>query len=237
LGFAAAATLISAAVRAEIALQFGAVPLGNLLIPVVVGGDGTLGVSLSDPPEQARFGRLELASVPPDDDGRPGVLAVLAAVNATADGLGRQAKTRAVTAPGPAGRIGAVRRGIPPPGVFCALLTEALDGTDFPLPPPCGTTSDGLLRVARDRFVTGAIVFQFRAGTEGTGWSARASISATLSIELVNGALVPRVRPRPAEIDLDIDTWVEVLGAIFRPAADRSRSRGGRRGTHFQKAH
>jgi hypothetical protein len=86
---------------------------------------------------------------------------------------------------------------------------------DFPLPPPCGTTSDGLLRVARDRLVTGAIVFEFRAGTEGTGWSARASISATLSIELVNGALVPRVRPRPAEIDLDIDTWVEVLGAIF----------------------
>jgi hypothetical protein len=30
-----------------------------------------------------------------------------------------------------------------------------------------------------------------------------------------NGALLPRVRPRPAEIDLDIDTWVEVLGAIF----------------------
>ena len=34
-------------------------------------------------------------------------------------------------------------------------------------------------------------------------------------MELVNGALVPRVRARPAEIDLDIDTWVEVLGAIF----------------------
>ena len=214
LGFAAAAPLISAAVRAEIALQFGAVPLGDLKIPVTVGGDGTLGVSLSGPPEQARFGRLELASVGPDDDGRPGVLAVLAAVNATADGLHREAKTRTVTAPGQrAGLVlsaEAFRR-----HVFCALLTEALDSTDFPVPPPCGATSDGLLRVARDRFVTGAIVFEFRAGTEGTGWSARASISATLSIELVNGVLVPRVRPRPAEIDLDIDTWVEVLGAIF----------------------
>src|SRR5689334_5590736 len=55
LGFAAAASLISVAVRTEIALQFGAVPLGNLAIPVAVGGDGTLGVSLSGPPEQARF--------------------------------------------------------------------------------------------------------------------------------------------------------------------------------------
>jgi hypothetical protein len=49
----------------------------------------------------------------------------------------------------------------------------------------------------------------------GTGWSARASLSATLTIELVNGALVPRVRPRPAEVDLNIDTWVEALGALF----------------------
>jgi hypothetical protein len=97
LGFAAAAPLISAAVRAEVALQFGAVPLGNLAIPVTVGGDGTLGVSLSGPPEQARFGSLDLASVGLDEDGRPGVLAVLAAVNAGADGLDRQAKTRTVT--------------------------------------------------------------------------------------------------------------------------------------------
>ncbi len=214
LGFAASAPLISAAVRAEIALQFGAVPLGDLKIPVIVGGDGTLGVSLSGPPAQARFGRLELASVGPDDDGRPGVLAVLAAVNASAEGLHREAKTRTATAPGQrAGLVlsaDAFRR-----HVFCPLLTEALDNTDFPVPPPCGVTSDGLLRVARDRFVSGAIVFEFRAGTEGTGWSARASISATLSIELANGVLVPRVRPRPADIDLDIDTWLEVLGAIF----------------------
>jgi hypothetical protein len=214
LGFAAAASLISAAVRTEIALQFGAVPLGNLAIPVAVGGDGTLGVSLSGPPEQARFGRLELASVGPDDDGHPGVLAVLAAVDAGADGLDSQAKTRTVTAPGQrAGLVlsaEAFRR-----HVFCALLSEALDGTDFPLPPPCGTSSDGLLRAARDRFVTGAIVFEFRAGAEGTGWNARASLSATLTIELVNGTLVPRVRPRPAEVDLNIDTWLEVLGAVF----------------------
>jgi hypothetical protein len=99
--------------------------------------------------------------------------------------------------------------------VFCALLAEALDGTGFPLPPPCGTTSDGLLRVARDRFTTGAIVFEFRAGAEGTGWNARASLSATLTIELVNGVLVPQVQARPAEVDLNIDTWLEVLGAIF----------------------
>ena len=214
LGFAAAASLISAAVRTEIALQFGAVPLGNLAIPVAVGGDGTLGVSLSGPPEQARFGRLELASVGPDDDGHPGVLAVLAAVDAGADGLDSQAKTRTVTAPGQrAGLVlsaEAFRR-----HVFCALLTEALDGTGFPLPPPCGTSSDGLLRVARDRFVTGAIVFEFRAGAEGTGWNARASLSATLTIELVNGGLVPRVRPRAAQVDLNIDTWLEVLGAVF----------------------
>ena len=214
LGFAAASPLISAAVRAEIALQFGAMPLGNLAIPVTVGGDGTLGVSLTGPPEQARFGSLELASVGADDDGRPGVLAVLASVDAGADGLDSYAKTRTVTAPGQRAALvlsaEAFRR-----DVFCELLTEALDGTGFPLPPPCGTTSDGLLRVARDRFVTGAIVFEFRAGTEGTGWSARASLSATLTIELVNGALVPRVRPRPAEVDLNIDTWVEVLGALF----------------------
>jgi hypothetical protein len=214
LGFAAAAPLISAAVRAELALEFGVVPLGNLAIPVTDGGDGTLGVTLSGSAEQARFGRLELASVGPDDDGRPGVLALLAAVRATAQGVNREAKTGIVTSPGQ--RAGlllsaeAFRR-----EVFCALLTEALDGTDFPLPPPCGTTSDGLLRVAQDRFTTGAIVFEFRAGTEGTGWSARASLSATLSIELVNGVLVPRVRARPADVDLDIDTWVEVLGAIF----------------------
>jgi hypothetical protein len=214
LGFAAAAPLISAAVRAEIARQFGAVPLGDLAIPVAVGGDGTLGISLSGAPEQARFGRLELASVGPDDDGRPGVLAVLAAVDATVEGLDTAAKTRTVTAPGQrAGLVlsaEAFRR-----HVFCVLLTEALDGTDFPLPPPCGATSNGLLQVARDRFETGAIVFEFKASTGGTGWSARASISATMSIELVNGALVPQVRPRPADIDLDIDTWVEVLGAIF----------------------
>ncbi len=142
------------------------------------------------------------------------MLAVLAAVKATADGVDRKAKTRTVTAPGQrAGLVlsaEAFRR-----QVFCALLTEALDGTDFPLPPPCGTATDGLLRVAQDRFTTGAIVFEFRAGTEGTGYSARASLSATLTIELVNGELVPRVRARPAEVDLDIDTWVEVLGAIF----------------------
>jgi len=212
--FAAAEPLIATAVRTEIARQFGAVPLGDLMIPVAVGGDGTLGVSLSGPPAQARFGQLELASVGPDDDGRPGVLAVLAAIDASADGLDRRAKTRTVTAPGQrAGLVlsaEAFRH-----HVFCALLTEALDGTDFALPPPCGTTSDGLLRVARDRFTAGAIVFEFRAGTEGTGWSARASLSATLSIDLVNGALVPRVRHRPAEVDLDIDTWLEVLGAIF----------------------
>jgi hypothetical protein len=35
-----------------------------------------------------------------------------------------------------------------------------------------------------------------------------------LTIELV-AALVPRVRPGPAEVDLNIDTWVEVLGALF----------------------
>ena len=51
LGFAAAAPLISAAARTEIALQFGAVSLGNLAIPVTVGGDGTVGVSPSGPPE------------------------------------------------------------------------------------------------------------------------------------------------------------------------------------------
>ena len=214
LGFGAAAPLISAAVRAELALQFGVVPLGDLAIPVADGGDGTLGITLAGSPEQARFGRLELASLGPDDDGRPGVLAVLASVKATADGVDREAKTRTVTAPGQrAGLVlsaEAFRR-----QVFCVLLTEALDGTDFPLPPPCGTSTDGLLRVAQDRFTTGAIVFEFRAGTEGTGYSARASLSATLTVELVNGELAPRVRARPAEVDLDIDTWVEVLGAIF----------------------
>ena len=166
------------------------------------------------PRSTARFGSLELASVGPDDDGHPGVLAVLAAVNAGADGLDRSAKTRTVTAPGQrAGLVlsaEAFRR-----HVFCALLTEESDGTGFPLPPPCGTTSDGLLRVARDRFATGAIVFEFRAAAEGTGWNARASLSATLTIELVNGVLVPWVRARPAEVDLNIDTWLEVLGALF----------------------
>lgn len=214
LGFGAAAPLIAAAVRAELAVQFGTVPLGDLAIPVNVGGDGSLGVSLSGAAGHARFGRVELASLEADEDGRPGVLAVLASVDATADGLDRSAKTRIVTAPGQ--RAGlllsaeAFRR-----HVFCVLLNEALDGTEFPLPPPCGTTSDGLLRVARDRFVTGGIVFEFRAATGGTGWSARASLAATLSMELVNGVLVPRVRAKPADIDLDIDTWVEVLGAIF----------------------
>ncbi len=212
--FAAAAPQISEAVRAELALQFGVVPLGDLAIPVSVDGDGTLGVHLTGSPEQVRFGQLELASVGPDDDGRPGVLAILAAVKAATGGLDRAAKTRIVTAPGQ--RAGLVLSAEAFRNeAFCPLLTEALAETDFPLPPPCGTTSGGLLRVAQDRFTTGAIIFEFRAGAEGSVWSARASLSATLTIDLVDGKLVPRVRARPAEVDLDIADWLEVLGAIF----------------------
>jgi hypothetical protein len=163
--------------------------------------------------------------------GRPGVLSILANVLADSlDGSRPAGKRRAATRSPHLGSVTISPRGFREL-YFCRMLPQALGlaprGQPVSraearrlLPPPCGRAAgvELLEEVTLEQigmtFREGRIVVSGRITSNAAGWTATAAFTASVTLDLIDGGLVPEISLDDLRIGAGVDWWVAFRGGL-----------------------